>query len=151
MDFTDLVGSEAGFLKLTIDVAREGADAVRHVFRQVEEQGEAGVRRGVPVEGQAMAVEAPGEARVGGEGGRVGDRFEGDSGLAEGWIDGPETARPAKVGQTGVYAHAGAGGDQQAIALTKPFGCPGEIQGLLRVRHGFPRQIPRSTGKKAEI
>lgn len=127
MDFADLIGSETGFLELAIDVAGEGAEPVPHVFRQIAEQGEAGVRRGLPVEGEAMAVEAPGEARVGFEGGRVGDRFEGDSGPAECRIGRPEPVRPAKIGQPRIDAHAGAGGDQQAVGSTQPFGRPGEV------------------------
>lgn len=151
VDFADLLRREAGFLEMAVDVAGEGPDAVRHVFGQRAEQAESGVRRGLSVERQAMAVEAPGEARVGFKGGRVGDRLEGDSGPAEGGIDGPEAARPAKVGQTGVDAHAGAGGDQQAVGLIQPFGRLGDVPGALRVTHGDFSGMLRSTGKKAEI
>ena len=67
-----------------------------------------------------MPVEAPGEARVAREGGGVGDGFKGDAGLAECGVNAPEAARPAKIRQAGVDAHAGASGDQQGVGGGEP-------------------------------
>ena len=120
MHFADALGGETGLLELAVDVAGEYLGAVFFAGGELKQQAETGVRCSAPIEVEAVTVEAPGEPRVVLEGGGVGDRLEVDAGLAEGRIDAPETARPAKVRQAGIDAHAGAGGDQQRVGLGDP-------------------------------
>ncbi len=115
VDFADALRREAGLGEVAVDVAGEHEGVVPHCFGDAAQQGEAGVRGSGAVEGEAVAVEAPGQARVAAEGVGVGDRLEADAGLAERRIDGPEAARPAEIGEPGVDAHAGARADQQAV------------------------------------
>src|SRR5574343_38537 len=118
MDFADLFGTEAGFLELSIDVAGENPHALWHSFGQPEQFLKPGVRFCLPVQLEPMPIKAPGLARVAFEGGRVGDGFKSDSGASQRRINRPETTQPTKIRQAGVDAHAGAGGDQQAIGST---------------------------------
>ena len=97
MALVDMRRVEAGQLKLAIDVAGEHEGAGAQCIGDFMQHGEAGVRQGGAVEGEAVAVEAPGLPRVAAEGVGVGDRLEVDAGPAQGWIDTPEATRPAKV------------------------------------------------------
>lgn len=74
-----------------------------------------------------MAVKAPGEARVAFERGGVGNGFERDAGAAEGWICRPEATGSAEVRQPGIDAHAGPGGDEQAVGGPQPRCSPCQV------------------------
>jgi hypothetical protein len=67
MTFVDLPTAEAGALKLAIDVAGEDRYGQLERVRPAAQDGEACMRHRLSVQGQAMAVEAPGQARVGGK------------------------------------------------------------------------------------
>lgn len=59
VDFVDAVWGEASFLKLAIHVAGAYEDAVFFRGADLAQDGVAGVRHGVAVEQDAVAVEAP--------------------------------------------------------------------------------------------
>ncbi len=135
MALDDLLLAEAGAPELAVDVAGEHKRALRQGTRQVEQDAEAGVRDGAAVQGQAVAIETPGQGRVGAEAGGVGDLVEGRARRAEGRVGFPETGVAAKVGQAGVDAHAGAGANEQGVGAGNQGGGAGDVL----LRHVRPR------------
>jgi hypothetical protein len=68
MHFADFVVAKTCLLELAVHVAGEDEGAFRHLVGQLDQEAEAVVRQSVAIEIQSMAVEAPGEPRVGLEG-----------------------------------------------------------------------------------
>src|SRR4051794_6934019 len=64
-----------------------------------------------------MAVETPGERRIGVEVLRVGDVFETKAGFLQARVRAPKTLRATEVRKPRVHAHAGAGGYDQSRRL----------------------------------
>lgn len=138
----------AGALELAIDVAGEDAVTLGHALAPAFEDREAGVRFGVPVQLQAMAVETPGQRRIGVEGVRRGDLGERHARAGEGGVGLPESLVAAKIGQARVDAHAGAGGDEQQVGIgDQGGGLFEQVGGEIRTwRLSYPC---RRTGRKS--
>jgi hypothetical protein len=97
--FADAMVGKTRFLELPVDIAGEHETAMRQPFADPAQDGKARVGNGPPVELQAMPVEAPGEAGLALEGGRIGNLLEGDARATERRVGAPETLRAAKIGQ----------------------------------------------------
>ena len=115
MDLADPCRGEPGRLELAVDVAGEDERALTQAGGKGKELRKATVRHGGAVEIQPVAVEPPRERRIGGERLRTGDRLEPQAAATERRIGAPEPLRAAKVGQSGIDAHAGSGGDEQPV------------------------------------
>lgn len=146
MHFADLRFCKTSPLKLAIHIRGKHETAMFQACGDLLQDSEAGVRNGVPVQGQPVAVEAPGELWGAQEGIRAGDVLEGDAGPAKGRVGAPQAAIAAKVGQAGIYPHAGAGGDEQAVRGGDASGGLGEQGGF--VIHCWARMKMRRKGKK---
>ena len=108
------------FTSATVSLAR--LTAVWQAFADSLQDPETLVGHRPPVEVQAMPVETPGQAGLRGEGGRGGDRLEGDACTTECRVSAPEPLWSTKIRQSGVDSDARSSGDQQAVGLTDHFG-----------------------------
>ena len=115
--FVDPRRIEAGTLELPVDIAGKDKGAVRQRRAPVPQQFEAGVGEGRPVQRQPVPVKAPGQRGIGAERGGRGDFGKRQPRPSQRRVGTPEAGVAAKVGQPGVDAHAGAGGDNQAVGL----------------------------------
>eukprot|EP01136_Pigoraptor_vietnamica_P028151 Opistho-1_new@85360 len=133
---------EAGALELAVDVAGEDEGAPRQPLGPPAQDREAVMRNGLPVQRQAVTIEAPGEPRVGAERAGRGDLGEVHRGPAQCRIGLPAAGVAAEVRQAAVDAHAGAGGNDERIRLRQVCGCPvdvlGSHRGIVRRRCASP-------------
>ena len=116
MALANLHLGKPGLLELPVHIAGKHEGAVRHLRCDSLQYREAGMRLGVAIKREAVAVETPGEMGIREEGCRARDCAEIHPGLAKGRIGGPETLVAAEIRQAGIDAHAGSGGDQQAVS-----------------------------------
>ena len=121
-----LAGGEAGFLKLPVHIAGENPRAAGQARGPAAQDVKARVRRGAAIKLQAVAVKAPGQARIALEGGGLGHLGEGQAGRAQGGIGAPEAFVTAKVGQAGVHTHARTGANNQRLRLAQQVGGAGQ-------------------------
>jgi hypothetical protein len=75
------------------------------------------VRFDLPIQVQAMPIEAPGKLRLQPKGERRGHLGETHARSRECGVGFPESVVAAEIRQAGIDAHAGAGGDDHSVAL----------------------------------
>ncbi len=124
---TPLLG-EAGFLELTVDIAGDHEVVEAEALDPGEQQAEAEVRYGGPIEIGAVAVKAPAEGRVPLEVGGIGGAYEIDAEPPVHRIGGPEPLIAAEIGESGINPHPRPGGDDQRPRL--PEGLRRPLQNL---------------------
>src|SRR5438132_13040468 len=132
VDFCQGFCIETCTLKMPVDIGGKDEGAGGHSLRPGKHDLKACVWLRGAVEIQTMSVKAPGQRRISREPARVRDRHEVQAELFIRRIGAPKSLRAAKIRQTRVDSHAGAGADQKSVGLPDRFS--GSLQFWL-VRH----------------
>src|SRR5207237_6673355 len=111
MHLENALGIKAGPLKMPVHIGSKNEGAVLHSLRPGLQDAEALVRPGYPVQVKPVAVETPGQCRVGRKPTRVGQGSKAEPQPLVGRISAPEALIASKIGQSGINAHAGSGAD----------------------------------------
>ncbi len=115
MAFVDSVFGEAGFLELSVDVAREHECTTRHAVRPPAQNREALVRDGLTIKLQTVSIKTPRELRTFRKSRKVGHILEREAMVLKRWIGTPETCAATKVRKARVDAHSCASGDEKPV------------------------------------
>ena len=117
--FQDPVLGVSGFGKLSVDVAGEDEDPSGDPGGDPEEEGEAVMGTGLPINGEPVPIESPGQSRIPFEALGGGHLFKGEAGLSQGRIGLPEALGAPKVRKPGVNSHAGTRRQDNPVDIVK--------------------------------
>src|SRR5436190_13473947 len=115
MHLDDALGLEAGALEMAIDIRGVDKRAMLHPRRPSAQDRKASVRGCIPIEIEAMSIEAPGQLRGIAEPAWAGQGDEVKAELRVRRIRVPEPVIAAEIRHSGIDAHARAGADQQRV------------------------------------
>jgi hypothetical protein len=111
--FHDLVGAESGFLELPIYIGGIYERAMLALRAPFSQHLKSGVRLGMAIQQQTMAVKAPRQLRVREKMFGLGNVEKGEIVLPQRRVMLPETLFAPEIRQARVHAHTGTGGNQQ--------------------------------------